>query len=188
MVPRECGPDLFYESNYREAKGAGIRVGPYHRAFVGGDGGVAVRVDARTEALVFTESVGDLQPGDLRPALDMETPFSNLNAAELRIWTRTWLKTVRRELGVKPIIYTNQTSWNALGNPTSFARKGTRSGSRTGRSARRRSRRSTGPGGAGGSGSTRAHRRGPRDRRPRRPQLAALRLARGQRPALSAAG
>ena len=43
---------------------------------------------------------------------------------ELRIWTRTWLKTVRRELGVKPIIYTNQTSWNALGNPTSFARKG----------------------------------------------------------------
>lgn len=124
VVPRECGPDLFYESNYREAKGAGIRVGPYHRAFVGGDGGVAVRVDARTEALVFTDSVGDLQPGDLRPALDMETPFSDLNAAELRIWTRTWLKTVRRELGVKPIIYTNQTSWNALGNPTSFARKG----------------------------------------------------------------
>ena len=124
VVPRECGADGFYDFNYLEAKAEGIRVGPYHRAFVGGLKAGQVKTDARAEALVFTNAVGELEDGDLRPALDLETPFADLSSAELRIWARTWLKAVRRELGVKPIIYTNASSWNALGNPLSFARAG----------------------------------------------------------------
>ena len=124
VVPRECGADGFYDFNYLEAKAEGVRVGPYHRAFVGGLKAGQVKTDARAEALVFTNAVGELEDGDLRPALDLETPFASLSSAELRIWARTWLKAVRRELGVKPIIYTNASSWNALGNPLSFARAG----------------------------------------------------------------
>jgi lysozyme len=124
VAPDRCGPDEFYDFNYLEAKGAGIRVGAYHRAFVGGDGGPGVRADAKREALIFTNQVGELERGDLKPALDLETPFGNLNAAELRIWTRQFLRTVKRELGVKAIIYTNQSSWDALGDPTSFALAG----------------------------------------------------------------
>ena len=124
VIPRQCGPDGYYDTNYLDAKSFGIRVGPYHRAFVGGNGPTAVKADARAEARVFATSVGDLGGTDLRPALDMETPFADLSPFELRLWTRTWLRSVERRLDVKPIIYTNVTSWNALGNPTWFARKG----------------------------------------------------------------
>lgn len=122
--PRQCGADGFYDFNYLEAKAAGVRVGPYHRAFVGGDGQAEVEADAEAEAAIFIDEVGELHKGDLRPALDMEVPFGDLNAAELRIWARTWLDAVRGALGVKPIIYTNASSWLLLGDPTSFARAG----------------------------------------------------------------
>jgi lysozyme len=124
VKPNRCGYDERYLANYTGAKAEGIRVGPYHRAFVGGDGAAGVKADARAEAKTFLYVVGDLQPGDLRPALDMEEPFGDLSPVELRIWARTWLKRVQRSLGVRPIIYTNTTSWSALGSPTSFARAG----------------------------------------------------------------
>lgn len=124
VASTECGPDQFYDYNYLEAKRAGIRVGPYHRAFVGGRGKRNVKRDARREARVFIKTVRDLDRGDLRPALDLETPFAGLRPFALRLWTRTWLRKVRRALGEKPIIYTNNSSWQALGNPTGFARKG----------------------------------------------------------------
>lgn len=124
VKPDECGADGYYDANYAAAKDFGIRVGPYHRAFVGGNGPTRVKADARAEARAFTASVGDLGGTDLRPVLDMETPFDDLSPFELRLWTRTWLRSVTRRLGVKPIIYTNVTSWNALGDPTWFARHG----------------------------------------------------------------
>lgn len=125
VVPRECGADSYYARNYSAAKAAGLRVGPYHRAFVDGARGRAgVRADARAEAGVFIAAVGQLERGDLRPALDMEAPFAGMGSGSLRLWTRTWLNQVRAALGWKPIIYTNVASWRALGNPTSFARRG----------------------------------------------------------------
>jgi GH25 family lysozyme M1 (1,4-beta-N-acetylmuramidase) len=122
--PGRCGPDERYDANYELAKAAGIKVGPYHRAFVGGDGRTGVIANAKAEARVFIASVGHLAPGDLKPALDLETPFAELSPAELRIWARTWLDRVKRALGARPIIYTNVTSWSSLGDPISFARAG----------------------------------------------------------------
>jgi GH25 family lysozyme M1 (1,4-beta-N-acetylmuramidase) len=127
VVPRECGPDAYYAANYAAAKAAGVRVGPYHRAFVNGARRRAdVKADAEAEAAVFIESVVGLLPGDLRPALDMESPFAGMSPKNLRLWTRTWIARVRAGLGRKPIIYTNLSSWTALGNPGSFARNGYR--------------------------------------------------------------
>ena len=119
VVPRECGADGFYDFNYRRGEGRGDQGRPLPPGLCRRRSGRAqVKADARAEALVFTTAVGELGHGDLRPALDLETPFAGLSAAELRIWARTWLRAVRRELGVKPIIYTNRSSWSALGNPT----------------------------------------------------------------------
>ena len=124
VVPAQCGPDEFFDRNYARAKENGIRVGPYHRAFAGGEGQLGIRRDSRREARVFLAGVGDLEGRDLRPVLDVETPFDGLTPKELRTWVRNWLTKVEKELGAKPIIYTNFSSWGATGDTTAFARRG----------------------------------------------------------------
>lgn len=124
VVPRRCGPDGKYERNYESARAAGLSVGAYHRGFASGRTRKKARADARAEARVFARQVGALGPGDLLPVLDVETPFERLNQRRLRLWIRTWLKKVRRKLGVKPMIYTNASSWQATGDTTRFARRG----------------------------------------------------------------
>jgi lysozyme len=126
-APDRCGADEFYVRNYTRARAFGIRVGPYHRAFTNGEVIVDVEADALAEADLFISVVaqaGGLRSGDLRPALDVETPFDGLNAFELQTWIRTWLDRVESALGVKPVIYTNKSSWNATGDTTEFADDG----------------------------------------------------------------
>jgi GH25 family lysozyme M1 (1,4-beta-N-acetylmuramidase) len=122
--PERCGADAFYELNYAGATEAGIRVGAYHRAFADGAGRRRAKADARAEARLFIAQVGELRAGDLLPALDVETPFGGLNRRQLRLWVRTWLERVEDGLGVKPIVYTNVTSWARTGDTTLFARRG----------------------------------------------------------------
>lgn len=125
VVPESCGADPYWAANYAGAKANGVRVGPYHRAFVGDAAGAGVRADAAAEADVFITAVratGGLVRGDLRPALDVETPFAGLTPKQLTLWVRVWVKRVRRALGARPIIYTNATSWAATGNTREFAR------------------------------------------------------------------
>jgi lysozyme len=126
VKPKRCGADPMYERNYTLARAAGIRVGAYHRGFANGDGRAEVREDARTEADLFVSQVGALRRGDLFPVLDAETPFGGLDPGELRLWVRTWLNRVGDELGRKPIVYTNLTSWRATGDTREFARRGHR--------------------------------------------------------------
>jgi lysozyme len=120
--PEHCGPDPFYSINYANAKAVGIRVGPYHRAFASGATLAEARADAVSEADVYLATVGTLVPGDLLPALDVETPFTGLTPKRLRTWVRVWLKRVRARLGVKPMIYTNASSWGATGDTREFAK------------------------------------------------------------------
>ena len=122
----ECGADGYYDRNYERARSHGIRVGPDHRAFVQGNTIAKAKADARAEADVFVEEVGRLIRKDLRPALDVETPFRGVNERRLRIWIRVWLRRVDKKLGPKPIIYTNTTSWAATGDTTEFADNGHR--------------------------------------------------------------
>ncbi|HEX6116113.1 MAG TPA: DUF3089 domain-containing protein [Solirubrobacterales bacterium] len=127
VASSECGADRFYDRNYRRARLAGIRVGPYHRTFTGGESPRGIRADAREEANVFLEEVGgELRPNDLPPVLDVETPFNDLRGSALRRWIRTWLEKVEDELGVRPLIYTNASSWSATGDTTRFAERGYR--------------------------------------------------------------
>ncbi len=124
VVPDNCGPDLFYATNYAAARANGVRVGPYHRVFIDPEPLEALKADARLEADTFTSMVGTLQQGDLRPALDVESPFDGATAVQVRVWIKTWITRVNKTLGQTPIIYTNNTSWAATGNTTKFAAKG----------------------------------------------------------------
>jgi lysozyme len=124
VAPRRCGADEFYAANYAGARDARIRVGPYHRAFPGGHGPKGQKRDARAEARVFVKRVGKLRKRDLRPALDVETPFGGLGHHALRRWVGIWLHRVRKKLHARPIVYTNTSSWQATGNTTKFARAG----------------------------------------------------------------
>jgi lysozyme len=124
VVASECGPDQTYRRNYRRARANDIIVGPYHRAFTRGTTPQEARRDARREARVFIRSVGRLRDRDLRPTLDFEHPFSGMSSRLLRVWARTWLRVVEREFGVKPIVYTNHSSWQATGDARGFAKRG----------------------------------------------------------------
>jgi lysozyme len=126
VKPKRCGADRFYERNYGGARAQGIRVGAYHRAFVGGDGRAEVRLDAEAEAELFVTQVGQFSRADLVPVLDVEPPFAGLDPRELRLWIRAWVGRVREELGAKAMIYTSATSWRATGDTQRFARRGHR--------------------------------------------------------------
>lgn len=124
VVPDECGVDPRYERNYKAARAVGIRVGAYHRAFASGRTVEGAKEDAREEANVFIGEVGQLRGKDLLPVLDVETPFTRLDEQGLRAWIRAWMNRVDHKLGVKPIIYTNNSSWLETGDTTSFALDG----------------------------------------------------------------
>ncbi|HET6830296.1 MAG TPA: glycoside hydrolase family 25 protein [Solirubrobacterales bacterium] len=124
VVPEECGRDPWFDRNYGKARRVGLRVGAYHRAFPAGPGRKNAKRDARREANRFVAVVGKVRGRDLRPALDVEHPFRRLGERNLRVWIRTWAKRVERALDVKPIIYTNASSWAATGDTTWFATNG----------------------------------------------------------------
>jgi GH25 family lysozyme M1 (1,4-beta-N-acetylmuramidase) len=122
VKPDDCGADPYLASNRLNAVAAGIQIGFYHRAFASGGTLGAARADAIAEADVFISQVGALQSGNLVPVLDVETPFTGLDANRLRTWVRVWLKRVYRRLGRKPMIYTNASSWGATGDTREFAK------------------------------------------------------------------
>jgi len=122
VKPTQCGADPYFAANRLAAESAGVRVGAYHRAFAAGGTDADARADALAEADVFLASVGSLQSGELVPVLDVETPFTGMTSTSLRTWVRVWVKKVSKQLGRKPMIYTNSTSWGSTGNTTEFAR------------------------------------------------------------------
>jgi GH25 family lysozyme M1 (1,4-beta-N-acetylmuramidase) len=122
--PESCGSDPLFAGNRLAAQAAGVRVGAYHRVFAAGATRAEARADARAEADVFTAQVGTLARGELIPVLDVESPFAALTPKRLRTWVYAWLKRVRKRLRVRPMIYTNATSWGATGDTTQFARAG----------------------------------------------------------------
>jgi GH25 family lysozyme M1 (1,4-beta-N-acetylmuramidase) len=122
VKPAQCGPDPYFATNRLAAESAGIRVGAYHRAFASGATAADARTDALAEADIFIAQVGTLQPGELVPVIDAETPFTGMTSNSLRTWIRVFVKRVTKKLGRKPMIYTNASSWSATGNTTEFAR------------------------------------------------------------------
>jgi GH25 family lysozyme M1 (1,4-beta-N-acetylmuramidase) len=86
--------DGMFATDRAKARAAGLVVGAYHFSSAG---------DPIAEANAFCAVVGSLTTGDL-VVLDWETSAPNPPA-----WCKAWLDRVSAILGVKPLIYLNQT-------------------------------------------------------------------------------
>ena len=123
VKPAQCGPDPYFATNRLAAESVRDprrRVPPRLRERR--DGRRRARADALAEANIFIAAVGSLQSGELIPVLDAESPFTGMTSTSLRTWIRVFVKRVTKQLGRKPMIYTNASSWSATGNTVEFAK------------------------------------------------------------------
>jgi GH25 family lysozyme M1 (1,4-beta-N-acetylmuramidase) len=89
--------DPNYARRREQVKAAGIPFGAYHFARAG-------KGDAVAEARHFL-SVAKPKPGDLRPALDLETT-EGLSLSQIRAWASRFIGYVEDKTGVLPVVYT----------------------------------------------------------------------------------
>lgn len=96
--------DPTFERNRREAREAGLLVGAYvyYRA----------RHPARWQADLLLELLGDQLPGELPPALDVET-LDGRSAIEVQAGCLGWVDRVRAACGRDPVVYTYPAFWGA---------------------------------------------------------------------------
>ncbi|MEO7118547.1 MAG: glycoside hydrolase family 25 protein [Candidatus Limnocylindrales bacterium] len=107
-----------YARNKARSVARGLFFTAYHYARPSGG-----RSDAIHEADWFVRHA-DLGPGNLVPALDLETS-GRLGHRALRRWTLAWLGRVEARLGVKPMIYTTPAFWEYyLRDSRAIARQG----------------------------------------------------------------
>jgi len=104
----------YFAGDWAGARRAGVYRGAYHfaRPSVG---------SAARQARYFVHKAGTFGGrGVLPPVLDLEST-GGLGVTSLREWTRTWLQTVTRLTGRRPIIYTSPYFWESeLGNAQNF--------------------------------------------------------------------
>jgi lysozyme len=105
--------DERFAENWAGARAAGLLRGAYQY--------FRPSVDALAQARLFMNTVGRLRPGDLPPVLDVET-LDDLSAKTVVAAIRTWLDHVAKHSGRTPILYTNTSTWTALGAPDLGAR------------------------------------------------------------------
>lgn len=96
--------DEWFDTNWRRAREVGITRGAY-QYFEGGQ-------DPLEQADLFVDLVGALEPGDLPPVIDVESPDGNPPSAEYQANVRAWLDRVEEGLGLPPIIYTGKYYWD----------------------------------------------------------------------------
>lgn len=101
-----------YTHDIQQAKANGLTVGAYHYARPGSD--------PAAQAAEFAKSYSAHQQ-DLPPVMDLEQT-DGLGPAQLKDWTRTFLKETERLTGRKPIVYTYRYFWQQdMENTTEFA-------------------------------------------------------------------
>jgi len=97
--------DPQFVANWDGAARAGVMRGAYHF--------YRPQTDAAAQAQQFLRTVG-AHAGDLPPVLDVEVTDGR-SAAAIAAGVRTWLETVERATGVRPILYTRAGFWNQVG-------------------------------------------------------------------------
>ena len=112
--------DSAFPNHWPAMKAAGITRGAYHFFH-------PRTSDPVQQAKEFLKTVGNFEPGDLPPVLDIEVIDKGGNSQEVINGAKQWLVEVEKELKqqtgrtIKPIIYTYPSFWEQLGNPSDFA-------------------------------------------------------------------
>ena len=97
--------DPRFAANWAGAAQAGVMRGAYHF--------YRPQPDAAAQAEHFLRTV-QLRAGDLPPVLDVEVTDGR-SASAIAAGVRTWLETVERATGRRPIVYTRAGFWNQVG-------------------------------------------------------------------------
>ena len=91
--------DSYFETNYKNAKANGLKVGFYHYV-------TARSVSAAKEqALFFARVIAGKSP-DCKLAMDFED-FGNLTIDEINKISKAFLETLEKETGIEALIYSN---------------------------------------------------------------------------------
>jgi lysozyme len=102
-----------FAQEWPAAQAAGLVRSPYHY-FVPTD-------DPHAQATFFLNTVGELSDTDLAPMFDLEIT-NGMRASTVLANAQAWLDDVEAATGRIPIIYTNASFFNQLGNPAGFDR------------------------------------------------------------------
>jgi lysozyme len=102
-----------FAQEWPAAQAAGLIRSAYHY-FVPTD-------DPHAQATFFLNTVGELADTDLAPMFDLEIT-NGMNASGVLANAQAWLDDVEVATGRIPIIYTNASFFNQLGNPDGFDR------------------------------------------------------------------
>lgn len=94
--------DPTYERNRREALAAGLLVGTYQY--------LRARHPGRYQADLLLDALGELQPGELPPALDCED-LDGRPAVEVQAAILAWMYRVREAIRRPPVIYAGPGWW-----------------------------------------------------------------------------
>ena len=106
--------DPTFDENRKGATAAGLKNGAYHF--------YSLATPPINQAYNFINKVHALGVSDLPPMLDIEKQPMPADLAQYEADLHTWLDTVEKALGQKPIIYTAYYYWHDLfKNPVSFA-------------------------------------------------------------------
>lgn len=110
--------DSWYERNRRLAQRSGKKVGAYHFARPDGSTSQDARRDGRQEAKFFLD-VAAPRRGELLPVLDLEVS-GGLEPRLLKAWAKTFVRTIEKQRGVKPMIYTSPFFWQTAMDDTQW--------------------------------------------------------------------
>jgi lysozyme len=115
--------DPMFTTNHLAARAAGVPITGYHFAYPLPTYPLTTPDDPIVQADWFVMNA-NLQPGDLIPALDLETT-NGLSITDLQSWVAAWLGEVSARLQVRPMIYTSPNFWKKyMGDTTMFADMG----------------------------------------------------------------
>lgn len=107
--------DAYFASNRANAKAEGVIVGAYHL--------FRPKTAGKAQIDNFLNVVGKVESGELPPLLDIEVPddWKALTTAQRIQLVKDWLSAVEAALGIRPIIYINNSdAKNLLGNDPFF--------------------------------------------------------------------
>ncbi|MCB9756683.1 MAG: hypothetical protein H6713_42745, partial [Myxococcales bacterium] len=96
--------DSYFDDNWAESRANGIATGVYQF--------FRPSQDPVQQAQLLLDKMGPLGPGDLPPAIDVETG-EGLSQAQVAAAVGAWIGHVEAALGVKPVVYTGKYIWQS---------------------------------------------------------------------------
>ncbi len=104
--------DQKFDKNWAEARAAGLTVGVYQF--------FRPSQDPIAQANLLLDHMGELQPGDLPPVIDVED-HGGLSSTTVANKVAQWVQHVEAATGVKPIIYTGRFFWQDYVKTSAYA-------------------------------------------------------------------